>query len=76
MSYLLPIYLLARLIYLDGVQCLVLLNKCIGLLVSNLLPVFHEVRNRIVVYMVAETLLELNAVTIGNGNVVHVHTEH
>ena len=26
--------------------------------------------------MVAETLLELYAVAIGNGNVVHVHTEH
>ena len=26
--------------------------------------------------MIAQTLLELNTVTIGNGNVVHVHTEH
>ena len=26
--------------------------------------------------MVSQTLLELNAVAIGNGNVVHVHTEH
>ena len=76
MLYLLPIYLFARLVNLDGVGLLVFLNKCICLFVGYLLPVLHEVRYWIVVNMITKTLLKLNTVAIGNGYIVHVHTEH
>ena len=73
---LLPVHLFAALVDLDGVELLVLFNELIGFSVGNLLVVVHEAADGVVVDVVAQALLELYAVAVGHGNVVHVHAEH
>ena len=72
----LPVNLLARLVDLDGVEFLVLLNECVNFLLVNLLVILHKRRNGVIVNVIAKTLLKFYAVAVGNCHVVHVHTEH
>ena len=74
--HLFPIYLRARLVYLDGVELLVLFHKVIGLLVRHFFIVLHEGAHGIVVHVVTQALLKLYAVSVSDGHVVHVHAEH
>ena len=66
----------AALVDLDGVELFVLIDEGICLSVGDLLEVLHQRGDGVVVHMIAQTLLELHTVAIGDGHIVHVHTEH